>query len=220
MVLDVKNISKKYSSKCVLKDVSFSINMGEVVGFIGPNGSGKTTLLNILMGSLIPTNGKVMMSESHKMGMSISRQGFFNDMTVEKNISLNTKLLKGDTSLLPELCSRLRIDFLNIQFGKLSAGMKQKVSLLLAFIKHYRIVLLDEPTNHLDIDALLSLRELILQRKNTGCSFLITSHHLSDLEKICDRIFFLKNGVITEVGSTQMIIQQFGSFEQAYLHLK
>lgn len=218
IVSEAHTLSKSYSNRSILKEVSFAIHPGECVGVIGPNGAGKTTLLNIMTGLVLPTTGKITLANK-RLSWSISRQGFFQDMSVKKNIHLQTQLLGGDVNQLPELLECFQMDFLGKRFGEISAGMKQKVSLLLAFVRESDLVILDEPSNHLDIDALLSLRKLIQQRKERGTAFLMASHVLSDLEKICDRILFMKEGRMVKEGFSADLCTTYGSLENAYLSL-
>lgn len=218
MILQLDQISKSYNKKKILNQVSFSISQSEIVGLIGPNGSGKTTLLNIIMGMLQPSSGSITFSSQLRVGMSVSRKGFFDDMSVVNNILIYSRLLNINEKVVEDTMKKLMIDFHNIQYGKLSAGMKQKVSLLLPFISQNDLIFLDEPTNHLDIDAILNLRSTVLEKKESGVSFLITSHILSDLEKVCDRIIFLKSGRITVNLSTTELVNNYGSLEKAYIN--
>jgi ABC-2 type transport system ATP-binding protein len=212
----IKELSKSFGKKQVLKKISFSIGAAEIVGLIGPNGSGKTTLLNILLSITTPSSGSFSREPSETVGMSVSRKGFFADLSVKDNLELISLVAKGDKETLKRIFELFSIDFSDTKFSKLSAGMKQRVSLVLAFIKDYKLILLDEPTNHLDIDSILALRNLILERKKSGTSFLITSHILSDLEKVCDRVLFLKNGEITESHQVKELVDRFGDLEMAY----
>jgi len=221
MLIHVNNISKTYSKKRVLNNINFSIGRGEIVGLIGPNGSGKTTLLNILMGMLRPNTGTIDTVDDCRTGMAVSRKGFFDDMSTTKNIYLYTDLLDMDRSDVLKVMDDFLIDFHSEKYGKLSAGMKQKVSLVLPFLSYHDLIILDEPTNHLDIDSILNLRSTILNKtKENGTSFLITSHIFSDLEKMCDRIIFLKKGEIVMEEFSNVLIENYGSFEEAYLQIK
>lgn len=215
-MLDVLNISKRYQGKPVLDRVTLTVNENEIVGIIGPNGSGKTTLLNLISGFTFPDSGRISLKYCERLGMSISRKGFFSDMSVEDNIFMYASLKKISASTVQTIFEDLQIDFLDKPFGKLSAGMKQRVSLAFAFITNSRLVLLDEPTTHLDIDAILNLRSVILKRKSNGTAFLITSHVLSDLEKICDRVYFLKEGKVQYAGNVSDLLSSFGTLENAY----
>lgn len=219
-MLIVNSISKRFSNKLVLNQVGFSINSGEICGLVGPNGSGKTTLLNILMGMLKPTAGTFQILDGMKVGMAVSRKGFFNDMSVRDNILLIARLANIEKAQALRTMDEFMIDFGKSQFGQLSAGMKQRVALLIPFLASNDLILLDEPSNHLDIDSIFVLRSKILDLKKRGVSFLITSHILSDLEKVCDRILFLKAGVLQIDSPTSGLIEEFGTIENAYLSLK
>jgi ABC-2 type transport system ATP-binding protein len=218
--LVIHNLHKSYSNKKVLDALSLSLANEEILGLIGPNGSGKTTLLNILMGLILPNEGSFSFSENTKVSMSVSRKGFFDDMTVVNNIGLILEV-SGLTqnSEIQDLTETLGIDFEHQHYGNLSAGQRQKVSLLLAFAGSHNLVLLDEPSNHLDVDALIALRNLIVEKKKRGASLLITSHVLSDLEKVCDRIAFIKKGTLLHDDSKENLMREYGSLEKAYLDI-
>lgn len=219
-MLVIKSLSKRFADKLVLNQISFSIGSGSICGLFGPNGSGKTTLLNILMGMIHATSGTFQVAKGIKVGMSVSRKGFFNDMSVRDNIFLIAKLLGVPIPLVHKTMDDFMIDFGRLQFSQLSAGMKQRVSLLIPFLDNNELILLDEPSNHLDIDSMLILRKKILEFNEKGVSFLITSHILSELEKVCDRILFLKGGEIKFDRYTSELIQEYSTLENAYLSLK
>ncbi|MFD1001260.1 ABC transporter ATP-binding protein [Ohtaekwangia kribbensis] len=219
MLLLSQNLSKNFAQKQVLSCIEFSIGQGEIIGLIGPNGSGKTTLLNILLGMMQPTSGSFITHTDLKIGMAIARKGFFDDMTVIRNIQHYATLLGLDQKRIDECLSVFSIDYLDAPYSKLSSGMKQRVSLLLAFARHNDLIFLDEPTNHLDIDSILNLRNLILKEKAARTSFLITSHALSDIEKVCDRILFLKHGVLVQNALTDDLLKTYGDLEQAYINI-
>jgi ABC-2 type transport system ATP-binding protein len=219
-MIDVEKISKDYGRARVVNDLSFSIARGEVVGLAGPNGSGKTTLLNIMMGMVRPTSGNIKISKETKLGMAVSRKGFFNDMTVERNLLMYAGLAGVKRPAVEQAMTEFLIDFRNARFGELSAGMKQRVALVLPFLTHYDLVLLDEPSNHLDIDSIIILRNKILSLSREGVAFLITSHIFSDLEKVCSRILLLQSGKLITDRRTEDLVQEFGSLEGAYLGVK
>jgi len=219
MALEVSNISKRFGKKTALNGVSFTIEHGEIVGLIGPNGSGKTTLLNILMGMIKPTGGAFQVKDNAKVGMAVSRNGFFDDMTVLKNVMVQAELLEVKEVDVLKVMDYFSIDFSEMRFGKLSAGMKQRVALVMPFIRNNDLIYLDEPSNHLDIDSILTLRSKILHQKELGTAFLIASHILSDLEKICDRIVFLRAGELVGNSLTHELMQKYGNLEEAYLNI-
>jgi ABC-2 type transport system ATP-binding protein len=219
MLLSAHTLTKRISKKIILENISFSINKSEIIGLIGSNGSGKTTLLNVLTGILEPSSGSVKISKDTVIGSSLSRKGLFSDMTVANNLKLQASLLGVGKFEIDQVLDKFQVDFADKLFGKLSSGMKQWVSLIVPWLRSNHLILLDEPTNHLDINSILLLRSLILQRKQEGCSFLITSHILSDLEKVCDRILFMKQGSLIGNFQKDELIANFGSLEDAYLSL-
>jgi ABC-2 type transport system ATP-binding protein len=219
LLLHIYNLSKSIEQRKILSNIEFSIGQGEIIGLIGPNGSGKTTLLNILLGMMQPTSGSFITRKGLKIGMAIARKGLFDDMTVNRNIQHHATLLGLDQKRIDECIPAFSVDYLEANYSTLSSGMKQRVSLLLAFARHNDLVFLDEPTNHLDIDSILNLRNWILREKAARTSFLITSHALSDIEKVCDRILFLKHGVLVQNVLTDDLLKTYGDLEQAYINI-
>lgn len=219
MILLVNALGKNYGRKVVLTDLSFHINRQEIVGLVGPNGAGKTTLLNILTGMIKATTGQFEISEKDSLTAAISRKGFFGDMNTFDNLKMYANLIGVDETAVNAAMKEFSIDFAAKPFGQLSAGMKQRVALASAFLKPCKLILLDEPTNHLDIDSILALRDTISASRARGSSFLITSHVFSDLEKICDRILFLKNGTIADNAIVPELLSTYGSLESAYIEI-
>jgi len=215
-MLTSSQLSKKLKGKLVLSDVSFSVGGGEVVGIVGPNGSGKTTLLNILTGFLKPDNGAFKLT-TRRIGFAISRKGMFGDMSVLDNLKISAKLLYGNHCNLSTAMDRFGIDYGSELFSSLSAGMQQRVSLVLPFAEKNDLLFLDEPTNHLDIDNIFVLKNAILAARADGSGCIVTSHVVSYLEKICDRIIFLKDGRIVQDVLTDVLLKKYGSLEDAYL---
>ncbi|MCW5912219.1 MAG: ATP-binding cassette domain-containing protein [Cyclobacteriaceae bacterium] len=215
MLLTSTEVSKSFRKKLVLNKVNFSVNLGEIVGIIGPNGSGKTTLLNLIMGLLKVDSGTI--SCNHALSAAVSRKGFFEGMTVYDNMKVYAHLKKQNLSEIDRALELFDIDFGKTNFGKLSAGMKQRVALAQAFMGDYKLILLDEPTNHLDIDSIFKLRSAIEARKKSGTSFILTSHVLTELEKLCNRALFLFKGkIVKEVTATDT---GFANLEEEYLKL-
>jgi ABC-2 type transport system ATP-binding protein len=212
-LIKVSSVSKSFGKKKVLEDISFSVNPSEIVGLIGPNGSGKTTLLNIIMKMLKADHGDI--HTTSEIGMAVSRNGFFGDMTVKRNIEMYTALMQTKNELGP-LLEQLEVNYQHLRYSNLSAGMKQKVSLICGLVSKAPLLLLDEPINHLDVDSIFALRKIIEKRKLDGNGIFLTSHILTDVEKVCDRILFLREGKISADFKTQDAVNQYGSLENAY----
>ncbi len=218
VVLHAEGITKEFRGLRVLDSVSLSVETDEVVGLVGPNGSGKTTLLNIICGFVKPNAGRLHLG-SGNMAMAISRKGFFKDMTVQKNLEMYHRITGASLAHMEKAFNELGIDYPNKLFGRLSAGMQQKVSLAFAFMTNARLTLLDEPLTHLDVDAIIKLRRMIQTRKEDRASFLIASHILTDLELVCDRIYFLREGRVVKSGRVSEFLSTFGTLENAYTRI-
>lgn len=219
MILEAFNIDKKYGEKQVLNKVSFSVQRGRVLGIIGPNGSGKTTLLNIIIDSIHPDNGYVVNRLRDKTGVAISKKGFFQDMSVKKNLEMYASLMDIPRCEVDRATEMFLIDFKDQKFRELSSGMKQRVSLACAFMSQPELILLDEPTNNLDVDTILLTRSIISDHKAKGVSFLITSHILTDLERVCDEVVFIKSGNVIKTSSLELLLERYSSLEKAYVQL-
>jgi ABC-2 type transport system ATP-binding protein len=218
MIMHIKNVSKKIGRKEILNNIDFEIHEAEIVGVIGPNGSGKTTLLNLIMGLLKPSSGTILFKD-FQVNAAVSRKGFFEDLSVEKNLMMYSILNEHNQHEVAHVLELFAIDFKDISFGKLSAGMKQRVALAKAFMGDCKLMLLDEPTNHLDIDSILMLRKAIEVKQKAGTAFLISSHILTELEKLCDRILFLKDGKILIEHTMEELNSQYPNLEAAYLKI-
>lgn len=218
-MLKVVKLSKQYAGIQALSNVSFSVSQGEIVGIIGPNGSGKTTLLNILIGLVSQTEGNYHFHNNVRVSMAISRMGFFDDMTVERNLSMYSDLQGIERDRMTKISKMFQVNFGSKRFGELSSGMKQKVNLTLGCASATDLLLLDEPTNHLDVDSIFSLREYMVNFKALGGSIVMTSHVLSDLEKVCTSYIFLKSGEIIKEISQIDLFSEYSNLEDAYLKI-
>lgn len=167
------------------------------------------------MGLLSPDSGTI--SHNGSIGAAVSRKGFFEGMTVIDNLKVFAQLKGQDYSEIKRVLDLFAIEYANSRFDKLSAGMKQRVALAQAFMGNHKLILLDEPTNHLDIDSIFILRSAIEARKQQGTAFILTSHVLTELEKLCNRVLFLINGKVRkEISSSEA---EFTRLEAEYLKL-
>jgi ABC-2 type transport system ATP-binding protein len=219
-ILTVTNLKKIFYRKRLFKtvefisvnDISFEIEKGEILGLLGPNGAGKTTTISMLLSTLVPTSGQIYY---------FGKDFFNNRSSILKNIGFATayqKMPAGLTvkqalrvfGLLYGLSSRQtnsRIDEYLQLFGvpylknqkcsQLSAGEATRIMLAKAFLSDPKIVLLDEPTASLDPDIAHDIRKFVLyQREQKGVSFLFTSHDMSEVSEVCDRVLIMKKGKI------------------------
>jgi ABC-2 type transport system ATP-binding protein len=224
-VLELKGVSKTFYGQKVLSDVSFTIAPGEVFGYIGPNGAGKSTTLKILAGLITQYDGSVAIagtdvkrepSKAHALiGFMPQSCGFQNWRTVES--ALDTL---GDLSGVPEDVRRKRIPALLERFKlldarakkvkELSGGMTQKLGLIQALLHEPKLLILDEPLEGLDPPSRQLLKDVIRERSNAGTTVLFSSHILSDVEQVADRVGILNRGEVATTGSIREVTRLFG----------
>lgn len=210
----VKNLfSRKKLYKDAVKNVSFSIEKGEVVGFIGTNGAGKTTTLKMLSGILFPTSGEATIcgyvpwerKESFKKSISIvmgQKNQLWWDLPASESFFLNKCIYELDNKeynlFLEELAELLDVKhLLNIQVRRLSLGERMKMELIAALIHKPRVLFLDEPTIGLDIVSQKKIRSFLkYYNEQYNATILLTSHYMKDIEDLCKRSIIIKSGNI------------------------
>jgi ABC-2 type transport system ATP-binding protein len=204
MLLLTENLTKDYGRHRALEDISLTVGAGEVFGLLGPNGSGKTTALRLLLGFLKPTAGRAAIAghDCWHDGVAARRQAaylpgelrLYENMTGRQLIHFLTRLRgRSDGHDLGPLAARFDID-LDRPIAQLSSGMKRKVALLQVLVPKVPLLILDEPTNTLDPSMRDELLEQLRQAKAQGQTVLFSSHVLSEVERVCDRVGILQRG--------------------------
>lgn len=221
-VLSVEHLTKTFGDFVAVNDVSFDMKRGEIVGLLGPNGAGKTTTIQMLLGLLSPTQGNI-----HYFGSSfatnrtpimkrINYMSGYSKMpwrlTVKENLTVFAHLYEVDNykQKIDELAERFEItDLLKKKFVDLSAGQATRSLLVKAFINDPELVLLDEPTASLDPDIAQKIRTFIInEQKTRNLSILVTSHNMTEVEEICDRVVFLNHGKIYAIDTPEGLAQR------------
>lgn len=203
-VIELKKVTKRYGSVIGAQDVSLTVDQGSIFGFLGPNGAGKTTTISMMVNLTKPTNGEIRIFglDNQKEGRAIrSRIGFLaGDMALDKSLTGRQQLeylgnLRGsfDKKYVTELAERLNCN-LNRKFKTLSRGNKQKVGLIAALMHKPELLILDEPTSGLDPLIQAEFNKIILEHKKTGGTAFISSHVLSEVQELCDRVAFIRAG--------------------------
>lgn len=203
-VVRADQITKFYGKRRGVEDVSFSVDPGEVVGFLGPNGSGKTTVIRMLVGLLSISRGQAQMfghNISHSSATVRSRLGYlpgtlglYEHLTAQQFFTLIEKLRQKNCSReLDALCQRFALDP-SLHIKTMSKGTKQKVGLIQAFMHQPDVLLLDEPTSGLDPLVQHEFEHLLRETKERGASVILSSHVLSEVEKIAHRVVILNKG--------------------------
>ncbi len=217
-MIEVKNLTKKYGSKKVLDNVSFTVNDGEVLGFLGPNGAGKSTTLNIITGYISSTEGSVTIDGTDIMDDAIAYKrkiGYlpeipplYVDMKVWEYLDFVCELKKADKSCIDQILEEVKItDVKNYLIRNLSKGYRQRVGIAQALIGDPDILILDEPTVGLDPMQIIDIRSVIseLGKKKT---LIISSHILSEISAVCSRVLIINKGKIIAEDTPENLASQ------------
>lgn len=201
-MLKLEKIRKSFKNNLVLKDVSFTIDTGEVVGLVGLNGSGKSTIIRIISGLIIQDNGTIE-NDFKNIGVLLEgSRNIYHFLTVRENIKYFSILNNIEDAYVENFINKYITlfgleDKLDEEVGNLSRGMIQKVSIMILLAQNPDIIIMDEPTLGLDIISTIQIREIIqdiVKEKNK--TVLIVSHDTKLLDSVADRILFLKDGEI------------------------
>ena len=210
MSLDIKNISKKYANQIALKDISFSLKKGDIVGFLGPNGAGKTTLMKIITSTLKQDKGEVYVYGNNTIsdeiitkndiGYLAENNPLYKEMNVTEYLDFIASIynLKNKKDLISDLILKTGLEKEKYKLiQNLSKGYKQRVGIASALINNPKVLILDEPTTGLDPNQLVEIRNLI---KDVGKEkiVLLSTHILQEIPKICNHIIIIKEGEIVE----------------------
>lgn len=215
-MIEVQNLTKQYGAKKAVDDLSFTVNDGEILGFLGPNGAGKSTTMNILTGYISSTEGKALINgvdilddpiaAKKNIGYLPEIPPLYLDMTVKDYLNFIYDLKKCKLprkAHLEDVCSLVMIkDVYERIIRNLSKGYKQRVGLAQALIGNPPILILDEPTVGLDPKQIIEIRTLIkkLGKKHT---VILSSHILSEIQAVCDRIIIINGGKIAADDTTE-----------------
>ncbi|ANU18911.1 multidrug ABC transporter ATP-binding protein [Planococcus plakortidis] len=224
-ILEVENLTGGYTRKPVLKDVSFSIKKGELVGLIGLNGAGKSTTIKHIIGIMQPKSGAIRLNgRTFEEGIDAYRSAFsyipetpvlYEELTLREHLEL-TAMAYGleqevfeqrSAALLKEFRMEKRLKWFPSHFSK---GMRQKVMIMSAFLVDPDLYIIDEPFVGLDPLGIKSLLDQMEQQKRSGASVLMSTHILSTAERYCDRIILLHNGRVRAIGTMPELRQAFG----------
>ena len=204
MSIEVQRLSKHYGSQKALNGVSFSIGLGEVVGFLGPNGAGKSTLMRILTTYLSQDDGKALvngfdvetdpMAVKKSVGYLPENNPLYNDLYVKEYLSFCCRLHKIGTDKIPEVVELVGLsDHQAKKISQLSKGYRQRVGLAAALLHDPEVLVLDEPTTGLDPNQLAEIRELIRQIGKDK-TILLSTHIMQEVEAMCDRVIIINKG--------------------------
>lgn len=224
MLLELKNISKSYGPKKVLKNINLSIEEGKIVGLLGPNGSGKSTMIKLINDLLVPDSGEILI-KGEKPGMAskkiiayLPERTYLNqNWTVRETLSFFQDFYDNfDREKAKKLLKKLGIKETDA-LKTMSKGTKEKVQLILVMTRNADLYILDEPIGGVDPAARDYILDTILTNFKDGASILISTHLISDVERILDDVVFLSDGTIREHQSADQLRQKYdASIDQIF----
>lgn len=224
-ILECQNLCKSFGKKQILKDVSFEIDEGDILAFIGPNGSGKTTTIKLILGlqnidsGSVKINGydveKEFVKSIEKVGAIVENPDTYMYLSGWQNLKLVANLYKGVTDDdLKTIVKTVGLENrIHDKVSKYSLGMRQRLGIARALINKPNLLVLDEPTNGLDPEGIKDLRILLKKLAKEGMGILISSHNLAELESFCNKVLIIDNGVILETSE----VKKFKDNDNKYL---
>lgn len=216
VIIQVKDLVKKYDDLEAVKGISFDVNKGEIFGLLGPNGAGKTTTLEIMETLREKTSGEVIIDGlsidkdqneiKRIIGVQLQSAGFYPNLYLYELIELfaglyNVEVNPDEMLKLVDLTEKKKS-----KFKELSGGQKQRFSICTTLINEPKIIFLDEPTTGLDPQARRNLWELIKQIKSKGTTIMLTTHYMDEAEVLCDRVGIIDNGQIVIIDTPDNLI--------------
>ena len=230
--IEINNLTKKFGQKTAIDNLSLQIGQGELFGFLGPSGAGKTTTIKMLTGQLKQDfgNAKILGQDTtklnnnifHQLGMVTDNSGLYEDLTVYENLNLFAKILNVKKTRIQEVLEKTKLtDQKKKRVKALSKGMKQRLLLARAVLHQPKLLFLDEPTSGLDVATQIEIHKLMLELKETGTTFFLTTHNMPEAEKLCDRVAIFHQGQIQAIGVPDDLKDQYNvsSLEQVFIKL-
>lgn len=221
--VEIKDLSKQFGNLTALKDINITVKPGEVFGFLGPNGAGKTTTIRAMLNLIHPTNGTISMlemdsrkdyQELHKhIGYLAGDISMYDNLRAEQYINFMANLHGNvESGQIAILAGALKAD-LKPRIKHLSRGNKQKVGLIAAMMHKPQLLIMDEPTTGLDPLMQEVFYDLLAKHTVEGGTTFMSSHNLSEVQRVCDRVAFIRNGELVEVSKVSSLrsssVQEF-----------
>ncbi|MFC9709861.1 ABC transporter ATP-binding protein [Paenibacillus sp. NPDC056933] len=218
-VLSVQHLKKKIGRKWIIKDVTFDVKPGEIFGFLGPNGAGKTTTIRMLVDLIKPTEGKIKVCgydvnrdperALKYVGSIVENPEVYTYLTGWENLEHFARMQPGvDNDRIQEVVDIVRLDQrIHDKVRTYSLGMRQRLGIAQALLGRPRLLILDEPTNGLDPKGIKELRVFIKQLASEGMAVFVSSHLLSEIQLLCDRVAIISAGRVLAVGGVNELIE-------------
>ncbi|MNO25687.1 putative ABC transporter ATP-binding protein YxlF [compost metagenome] len=220
VVLSVDSVRKKIGRKWIIDDVTFDVREGEVFGFLGPNGAGKTTTIRMLVDLIRPSEGEITVcgynvnrqpeKALQYVGSIVENPEVYTYLTGWENLQHFARMQPGvDKARIGEVVDIVRLDHrIHDKVSTYSLGMRQRLGIAQALLGRPRLLILDEPTNGLDPKGIKELREFIRQLADGGLAVFVSSHLLSEIQLLCDRVAIISKGRVLAVGGVEDLVAQ------------
>ncbi|MDI6884819.1 MAG: ABC transporter ATP-binding protein [archaeon] len=205
-VVEVKGLTKNFGNICAVKDLTFQIEKGEILGYLGPNGAGKTTTIRLILGILKPDRGEVRLwgdgvskEKLSRVGALMEQDGLYNRLSCEENLRYWGEIFRMSRNRIEARIEEL-LEHMNLSerakesVKNLSKGMRRKLAIARALMHDPELLVLDEPASGLDPEAQVMIRETLAKLAKEGRTILLSSHNLSDVEKIASVIGIINKG--------------------------
>ncbi len=229
-VIEIKNIGHKFGQKKVLENINLEIGKGEILGLLGPSGAGKTTLIKILTGQLKPSSGAAFVfgkdskelngADYCRIGMMMDNFGLYERMNCYDNLLFFAKIYGLPKNRIDEVLKRVGLqDAKKTLASNLSKGMRSRLLLARVLMAEPDILFLDEPTSGLDPATTKEIHNVILEEQQRGVTIFLTTHNMTEAEKLCNHIALLNEGQIMEYGEPKEICRRYNHQKKIKIHL-
>jgi ABC-type multidrug transport system ATPase subunit len=213
-IIEVVELTKHYGTKKAVDNISFSVEQGQVFGFLGPNGSGKTTTIGLLLGIINKTSGIIKLFESDdldsarlRIGATLETPNFYPYLSGLDNLKIVAKIKRATDEQIERALKLVDLSArAKSPFRTYSLGMKQRLAIAAATLSNPDLVILDEPTNGLDPDGIRDVRQIIKRLADEGKTIFLSSHLLSEVEQVCSHVAVIKNGKLLKSGHVKELI--------------
>lgn len=230
-VIEVKDLYFSYTKIPFLKDINFTVNKGEIFGFLGPSGAGKSTLQKVLTGLCTNYEGTARIlgvdSNKHgkdfyeKIGVDFEFPSLFEKLTARENLDYFASLYSGETRDVDELLKEVGLyEHADKKVSDFSKGMKSRLNFIKSLVHNPEILFLDEPTSGLDPNNAKIMKDMIMKEREKGKTIIITTHNMQDATELCDRVVFIVDGQMKALDTPHNFIMKRGAAKVTYSYME